>query len=431
MTAYRKSMVYGLEGLDGKCTDSYPYAAGLGYHTEEVGGESQAVQNSFIAPPPNSFFTYTSSRNVSILYSQGTKFWDTALYGQFSGSWSWSFILDYEYPEPLLLSFEKVTYSDYVTIGDGNDAVSVPTKMKLEKSVGSRVKSFCARVRTINTPAGGSKNDTVLLKGCVVRDISFSRAGAGAQVQVQMSGFYADEEMVCDAIVEPTTDFQTHNGDPVEYACLFVGSDEVGYTEQISVSINNGATPGYVTCTGFPQYFNETASSFRFGTTAYSNEPERYKTKVYSGGKDNTHRKPMGKDLAPLNEMSIKCYTYSNHNEASDANAPGYDVPIAANPSANPPVSAVSGMDNSAKSITFTMEKVVIKSYTSEKGDGQKLMDTISSVEVSNLYLTVVNHANPGVIDLCTGGKNPIRVPAYTEGGSTTPTDTIPPTPSP
>ena len=388
-------MVYALEDKLGM---------GPGKHTEGT----KEVNNYYIAPPPNSFFTYTSSRNTSLLYGQGSKFAEIAMYGRFAGSWSWSFILDYEYIEPLYLAFEKVTYDEYV--GD-----SKPAKVKFEKSVSGRPKPFCARVRTLNTPAGGTNNDTVLLKGCIVRDMSFSRAGAGSQVQVQMSGFYVDEEMALDQVEEPVTDYQSYDGDPVEYACLIIDGEEVAYTEQISISFSNNTAQGYSGCSPFAQYFSEGYFDIRFGTVAYSNEPTRYKTRTYSGGKDNTHRKPMGKDLHPIDEVKIKCYTYSDHNLESDANLTGYDKPIYATDEGTGAETLVkSGVDNSAKTITFTMQGVVIKSYTSEKGDGQKLMDSISSVEVVKGYIEVENFVNPGVIDLKIGGKHPLKSTSFT-----------------
>lgn len=369
MTAYRQSMIYALEST---------YGAGPG-------------ANSFISPPPNTFFTSTHTRSTSIYYAEGTKNWEVVTYGQMQGSWSWSFILDYEYPEPLALFFDSVVTT----------STSSGKKIEFSKSSTKRVPSFCVQRKILNNVAGGpsGKDETVVLKGCVARDITFNRSGAGAQIVVSMSGFYADEEMTLSSLT--ATDYASYTGDPVEYACLMIGSEDVAYTEQISISISNNASPIYSVCSPFAQNYYEGPTSYRFGTTAYSNNPERYKRRLYSGGKDNRHLKPMGKDLAPVPEMSIKCYTYSDHNDPTiDAIVTGKDTSV----------------DTSSKSITFTMTDVIIKSLTWEKGDGQKLMDTISSADVKKIKIVLINQAKNDSLNLSTGGWHPKTRGAETRG---------------
>ena len=337
---------------------------------EDAFGEGKGNANPWIAPPPGSFFNSTHSRQATKIYTVGSKFFDTVAYGQLNGSFNWTFNFDYYYLEPLQLAFEKV---GYVPSADGTHYTHT-----FEKVNNMRVPSFSVRRKILNQMAGGPdySDEITELRGCVVRNISFSKAAGTSQLQVTFTGFYTDERMYKGEL--DATDYKPYEGKLSEYMCMFigdVGSDAyVANTESLEFSLENNSDAVYNTCSPFAGIYYEGRTNVTFGTTCYSNNPSNYKQRVYSGGYKNDVFKPQAKGLKPIPKVTLAAYDKSiRDDEYGDID--NYSQALA----------------DSDESMVVEITDVVIKSLTWPKGNDQKLPDTISSAECRNLKITIIN----------------------------------------
>lgn len=357
---------------------------------EFKGGKSNGIE--WIAPPPGSYFSSTGTRQTSAIYTTGSKKWETTAYGAYSGTWDWTFMLDYYYLEPFVLAFDKV-YID----GDmefpiewhsfKNYNAYQGTSFKFVKGKTGRVPSFTVRRKISHTIAGGSVDEMVELKGCVVNTISFSRSASTSQYQVQMSGTYADEKMYLGSL--PDLDYKEYEGELVEYSCVAIADNSaavignatyVANTDSVSISIQNNTNMIYNTCTPFATQYYEDRNQFQISTSCYSTNPTAYKTRMYSGGSDNTHRAPMSKGLKPLGKMFIA--SFNGTIDPDDLDIDGTKLSNA--------------FENSENNILFEVSDLVVKSMKWVNGDGSKLTDTLSSVDCKDISFTVKRMATLG-----------------------------------
>ena len=345
---------------------------------EDTFGDGKATNKPWIAPPPGSFFNSGHNRQATKIYTVGSKFFDTVAYGQLNGTFNWTFVFDYYYLEPLQLVFERtgVTPAD-----DG-----IHFTHTFEKYNNTRVPSFTVRRKILNEMAGGPQysDEITELRGCVVRNISFSKASGTSQLQVTMTGFYTDERMYKGDL--DATDYKEYSGKLSEYMCMFVGSisDDhyVANTESLEFSIENNSDAIYNTCSPFAKLYYEGRTNCTFGTTCYSNNPSNYKQRVYSGGFDDKQLRPLAKGLKPIPLITLAAYDKSIRDDDY------WDI-----------VNYETALTQSDESMTVTLTDVVIKSLTWPKGNDQKLQDTISSAECRNIRLDIVNTLNDTKVD--------------------------------
>lgn len=326
----------------------------------------------WIAPPPGSFLSTTHNRSTKKIYTQGSKFFDTVAYGSMSGSWEWTFVADYEYFEPFMLAFDETSF----TAVKDKDGKTIAGEYVFSKKNNKRVPSFCIRRKVLNGITGGSHglDEESILYGCVVKSIRFSRSAADSPLNVTMSGFYADEQTALKNLIN--TDYQEYTGSLVEFSCMFIGevSNEnyVANTESLTIGIENGASAVYSVCSPFASSYAENQTSVSFGTTAYSNDPMRYKMRVYGGGETATPTndvyRPRSKGMTPIPLVNIVAYNGMAEGDASN-------------------IATI--YEGSTRRMKMSLDKVVIKSMTWQKGDGNKLQDQINSTEVRNLTLSI------------------------------------------
>lgn len=338
----------------------------------------KASNDSWIAPPPGSFLSTTHTRSVTKVYTEGSKFWDTLAYGQLNGSWEWTFTMDYDYLEPIALAFEDVSIASDGTV-------------TFEKSNKDRVPSFCIIRRVLNRMTDGRwesglKDETVVLTGCVVKTIRFSKSAGASQVNVSMNGFYADEHMVlADKDLDPL--YQEYTGSLVEFQCMFVGDvaadNYVANTESLSVGIENSASQVFTTCTPIASNFSESQTSFSFGTMAYSNDPEKYKKRLYNGGTGD-RLYPGHKNMTPVPKITLA--SYNTESVSYDENG-GKTI-------------SVSSYTGAGRTALFTLSDVAIKSLTWQKGDGSRLQDQINSTDCREVVLKVKTPVYKGKSDV-------------------------------
>lgn len=318
--------------------------------------------------------SFTHSRNVSKITAEGNKTFETFSFGTVQGSWEWSFTMDYDYMDPMLLVFEDYSCSGGVHI--------------FAKANNMRVPSFCMRIKVLNEMAGGpdGSDEIVEIRGCVCKSVSFSMSAGSSAMSVTMSGFYTDEKMYKDSI--GTTDYQEYEGDLVEFSCLFVGDAECGNyvanTDSLSISIDNSSAAVYSTCTPFAAEYYEGVTQYTFGTSCYSNDPSKYKQRLYSGGYNNSFLYPQSKNLAPIPKLTVAAYSLAMKDGYGDT--------------------VQECIEQSPKTAVFTLTNTVIKSLTHQKGDGSKLQDQISSTDAQRITLTVKNDQS----DLLASAPHPV-----------------------
>lgn len=347
---------------------------------EENFGGGKSTTTPWIAPPPGSFFNSTHSRQATKIYTVGSKFFDTVAYGQMNGTFNWTFDFDYYYLEPLQLAFEQCG----VTTTDG-----VHYTHTFEKLNNGRVPSFTIRRKILNRMAGGPNysDEITELRGCVVRNITFSKSTGTSELRVTMTGFYTDERMYKGDL--DATDYKPYSGKLSEYLCMFVGginnTNYVANTESLEFSLENNSDAVYNTCSPFAGVYYEGRTNCTFGTTCYSTNPENYKQRVYSGGYRDNVLKPMAKGLKPIPLVTLAAYDKSIRDDYDYAGAVGSVA------------SYETAINDSDESFTVTLEEVVIKSLTWPKGNDQKLQDTISSAECKKITISIVNTLNDAV----------------------------------
>jgi len=327
----------------------------------------KAEGDKWVAPPPGTFFSSTHNRSVTKVYTEGSKFLDTYAYGQVQGSWEWTFNMDYDYLEPFLLAFEGVGTGENTSGG----------VFEFTKSNSKRVPSFCVRGKILNRITDGTweenlQDEMYILTGCVVKTVRFSKSAGASQVQVSMSGLYANEHMVLGDL--EATDYTEYNGHLVEFQCMFADDEYVANTESLSVGVENSASAIYTTCTPIASNFAESQTSITFGTMCYANDPTRYRTRMYSGGRSKTADYPNHKNLGPISSVKLKSY---NAESVTYDNDGGCTVDMAG------------AMAKATRTAEFRLTDVVIKGLTRQKGDGSKLQDQINSTDVRKLVLVI------------------------------------------
>lgn len=338
---------------------------------EEKFGKGRG-SNPWFAPPPGTFISFTHNRSVSKIYTAGSKFIDEFAFGAVTGSFEWTFTMDYKYLASLALAFEDYTCK-------ANDDGSYTHTFK--KANDKRVPSFCIRRKIMNRMANGGIENTDEISevyGCVVRNLTFSIAAGSSQISVTMTGLFTDEKMALTDL--EATDYKEADGQLVEWQCLFDGDSPscdtyIGDVDSLGVTIENSAAAIYSTCTPIAKNFYEGQTSFTLKMTTYSNNPHKFKNRMYSGGSDNTTTSPKIKQLEPWSTVTLASYSLSMRDD-------GYS-------------DVASCIEASPMSATFTIKKAALQSLTWQKGDGSKLMDQLTSTSCQNMILTIKSTVPP------------------------------------
>ncbi len=325
--------------------------------------------------PPGTKMSATHNVSTETVYSAGSKFFDTAVYGATSDSWELSFDMDYEHIWPFEMIFEKHTVSE-----KPNEETGMYTHT-FEKENGSWIQPFVIERTTINNITGGSygKNEVTTFSGCVAKSIRISRSsGSSSKATVTISG--AAKKPTTKLSDTYTSSFKEYKGHLVEFACMFYGTEYVANIESMTIGIDTGANVRRSTCTPFPVGYYEDKTSFQFGMTTYANDPKRYMLRVYTGGNGydgaRTSEKgadpevydPMCKNKVPCPKISMKSFdTCCTDGEKIDQ-----------------------AIKRAKMTAIFDIEDCVLKSTTWQKGDG-RLLDQMSSAECKKITLTITS----------------------------------------
>lgn len=337
-----------------------------------VGKESSfgsgELEGSWFGLPPNFYLQATPSVSTTELYSDGSKFFDTVDYGQFSGSWEMSFAMDYEH-----LALYQMVFDTVSTVSKGSGSYEHTFSLTNNKYVPSFV---IEGVILNHITVGGGKDERFLLKGCVAKSIRFSRSSGASRTTVAISGFYMDEEVTLSA--SDTSMFKEYEGGLVEFSCLFQGAvSDAAYmanVESITVGLDIGTSPNYTVCRGTSVGFNSGKSDIQLGMTAYANDFERYRALVMGGGQrttrvDGSTYRFMCKQKRPMSRMTVASFTECRDEGES------FETAFA----------------ESDRTVEFILDDVVMNSFTRQKGDGGRLIDQMSSSKCRKLTLRIVN----------------------------------------
>lgn len=382
-------------------------------------GQGKDPNAVWLAPPPGTFFTSTHNRGVQRVQTTGSKFWDTQAYGQLSGTWTWTFTMDYEYLEPFYFVFESIGSFPAAAPGPANSGINAGMGVTMssantsgkkihtfQKINNDRVKSFTVLRKINNQMVGGSRNEITQLTGCVVKSVQFQRNAATSKIDVSLSGFYANERLLASSATSGIwkTDYEDYENDTgglVEYACLYIGGlndgEYMANTESFGISMDNSAAAVYSVCSPFASNYYEGLANVSFSTTCYSTDPLQYKTRLYSGGYTNTPPQsngayiPMSKGMKPVPKMCIGCYSNQiNRDDPTYESGAQDGLPTnnnSANSASNKTVAVA--FAESEKALGFQLDQVVIKSMPWQKGDGSKLQDSLSGCETRKLTMYI------------------------------------------
>lgn len=387
MTAIRKSVVFAPEN---------------GFATGEPDTSQTNPSRPYCQFPPGTFISHTGARQATSVYTTGSKRRAGTVYGNFSGTWNISFPFDYNYLEPLTMVFESVTteYSNggrfdpiYGESGLANIKPSGTRLHYFSKINNARVKSFVIREKILNVMAGGSdgSDEVTILKGCVAKSINVTRSASGSQMNIEMSGVYADQETKLGSLQTTDYDMSTSMDGISQYSCMFVDGiqdyDYVGDVDSHSFSIDNNASLVFNTCTPIAKQYYEGQTNYSWNAQTYSNDPtKKFQLRPNSGGKyidiDGEGNKtlamqPLGKGMGPMTYATWMTYSASRRDS----------IPAGITPSST----YIEAVQESDCSFVACANNSTVKSMTWQKGDGSKMMDSLSSVECDEIMLRIVN----------------------------------------
>jgi hypothetical protein len=383
MTAIRKSVVFAPETTFGSGEPDYAHADGL------------TQDKPYCQFPPGTFISHTGARQAQSVYTTGSKRRAGAVYGSFSGTWNISFPFDYNYLEPLTMIFEMTATADvtndafdpFTQLGttSGTSYPSGSTLRFFRKDNSKRVKSFVIREKILNEMAGGSigSDEITTLKGCVAKSFNVTRSASGSQMNIEISGVYSDQKTELGSLDATDYDMSTTMDGLAQYSCMFMDGitddDYVGDVDSHSFSIDNNANLVYNTCTPIAKQYYEGQTNVSWNAQTYSNDPaKKFKLRPNSGGykgSDWPVLQPLGKGLKPMTYATWATYSTSLRDQPAGSTIDTYKEAIQA----------------SDHSFVACAKNSTVKSMTWQKGDGSKMMDSLSSVECDEIRLRIVN----------------------------------------
>ena len=304
---------------------------------------------------PGTTITWTGNNNDAQIQSIGSKFWDVATYGNFSGTFTVNTKLDYTNIAYLLLAFESYSY---------NPSTGTHT---FQKADGKRVPSFTQQIKILDRMVSGQIDETIKLLGFVVSTIAFKQdTNTSGVVTVTLSGFYKWEQRLESEL--DVTDFQPFEGELVEWLCLQIPpGNTVANVDKVSFGNSNNAKVQGSTCTRQATDYYEQQSTFDFATTVYANNGlADFYERFYSGGYATGLTEPKKKNLKPIPAVRITS-SYDDTSTTFGAVIDITNVVVKTN---------LRGADPGSKMTeapTFTSQKVVI-SITTNIGSLQSLL---------------------------------------------------------
>jgi len=275
--------------------------------------------------------TFTPNNNWTVLNSIGTKFRTGEVAGKFDGTFSISTLLDYYNIYILATCMEGYAY-DYPIDAEGNyrlvDPLGpdnptnyFPKVHTFKKADSRRVPSFEVKQKVLNKMVDGSFDVTRTFKGCVVNNAQFNQDTSKSTLGITLPGKYRWQIDKYEDL--PATDWVPYIGDKIEWNCLSINGEEIANVETLGFGVNNNSDFLFGTCSRKSSGYYEKNAVFAMNATVYSNRPELFQQRIYSGGFGdylpphptehgllsvdgvNPIFEPLKKNLKPIPQMEI------------------------------------------------------------------------------------------------------------------------------
>ncbi len=275
-------------------------------------------------------------------------------------------------------------------------AQDITTQYEMKITNTGKVKSFVIRIVTMNVMAGGEYDEILEVRGCVLEELKLSQSAGSSQWGVTTKGFCAREVMWLGKLDH--TDYEDKEiTNLVEFACLFDGDDMsvapskatyIANCNGLAVTFKNNTEPFGVTCSPFIPTYIEGKTEYQFAASVYSTDPKLFKQRLFSGGRKPTSSdstwtddsggyltSPLCKGLSPKKGFKIVSYDLcccdaANKNISTDK--------------------LKEVIEMSTRRIEFDMTGAVIKTMSWQRGEAEKLIDSISTVECKEIVLRIV-----------------------------------------
>lgn len=298
-------------------------------------------------PPPASSFKYTYSREGRNLTQVGQRTWKEVAYGKVSGSWQWTFPLDYDYIEPFLFVYDTYSFATNET------TLGYHTFSRTEEGIAP---SFCVRVKTLHRAVGGAADQFDDLYGCMVTAMKISVSAGSSQVMVSLSGVFTD---MATGVVGAATgilnslDYTHRPNNAVRFACFQIEDEAVADVLSVSVQSKMNIDTAYSILNPIARARCDKGTSNLFSCSIFSKTPSVLRQRVYTGG-HSAGRSTNWTGLAPIPQVSLTSEDGENRAE-------------------------------------ITVEEVVVRSMGFNEND-DLMTDTLDSVDCRNISLTIRNN---------------------------------------
>lgn len=244
-------------------------------------------------------FSYTRGNNYSKQYGVGAKAWDVATTGKYAGTFSGTYIMNYNDIAFLTNVFEGYTYTAATSLH------------RFYKVNGKRVPSFTVKSKKLNRVVGGANDQTDTLTGCVITSWSWSQSGSNGALSANFNGTYAGISSAYEDL--ESTGYQQASADSVEFAQLAYEEAgamvNIGYVESAGMTVTNGVQTITPTSGRFATGYYEGQEGVTMKAEVYSSDIEPM-TRLYSGGNGyGTTVTGPAKHLIPLTKA---VYTATN-----------------------------------------------------------------------------------------------------------------------
>ena len=341
-------------------------------------GSGVARDNIFYALPYGNFVTHSARRETESIFGTGSKKRQTATYGRFDGTWQLDYVFDYNQIYILEMIMDGHLVRKLSQTDSGGHYLY---EHKFIKDNASRVKHFVGAVKILNEIAGGDEgsDECTIFKGMVAKTLTLTVTMSNSKMAISISGIYSDQETRLGVLT--STDYAQPTGKVSQYGCMFMDALQndkyVKDVDQYSITID--LTTGLIhnTCSPIATQYLEDRTQFSWNAQTYSNNPQKkFQLRPNSGGKDSDHMRPAAKDVGPMAKAYFVSYSESVRDNSSYSGL----------------VEAINGSENF---IEIEAVDSTVATMTWPNGNGQKLMDILSSIECSEIIITIRTHTGP------------------------------------
>lgn len=273
---WRQSFVFSRETQFGKGHDAY------------------SMLGMWYAPPPGSEFKCSCAREVNKFTEVGRRVWKDAAYGKISGSWTWTFPLDYNYLEPFMFVFDSYVFQP-IPANAVNPSYGKHTFKHTDEGI---TPSFCVRIKTLYAVVGGEGDEVTEVMGCLCTGMRITSNAGESWSKVTLQGVCTDfsSDVGGDELtVLAKTDYTNLEDSKrlVEYMCMkIVDTDSegeetltpLGAVGSMSVQTTNSIVQKYSILNPRARSRVEESMSHQVSCSVFAVNPTMLRHRVYSGG---------------------------------------------------------------------------------------------------------------------------------------------------